>query len=62
MNIFDIKGNLINSLLNGNIQSGNHSIEWNAIDENGMLVPAGIYFYSLQTNQQVLTRKMVLMK
>ena len=62
LNIFDIKGNLINSLLNGNIQSGNHSIEWNAIDENGMLVPAGIYFYSLQTNQQVLTRKMVLMK
>ena len=62
LNIFDIKGNLIKSLMNGVVQAGNHSVAWNAVDESAMMVPAGIYFYSLQTNQQIFTRKMILMK
>ena len=62
LTIFDIKGNSIVSLINGSMNAGNHSVEWNAIDERGMMVPAGIYFYSLQSDKTVITRKMVLMK
>ena len=62
LNVFDIKGNFIVSLVSGSMEAGNHSIEWNALDESGIMVPAGIYFYSLQSNQTVITRKMVLMK
>ena len=62
LNVFDIKGNFIVSLLSGDVEAGYHSVEWSALDEKGLMVPAGIYFYSLQAENKVITRKMVLMK
>ena len=62
LNVFDIKGNFIVSLVDGTLNAGIHSVEWNAIDEKGVMVPAGIYFYSLQSDNTILTRKMELMK
>jgi hypothetical protein len=62
LNLFDIKGNFIVSLVSGSMNAGNHSVEWNALDENDVMVPAGIYFYSLQSDNTIITRKMVLIK
>jgi hypothetical protein len=33
LNVFDIKGNFIVSLLSGNVEAGIHSVEWNALDK-----------------------------
>ncbi|MAJ44959.1 MAG: hypothetical protein CMF96_09495, partial [Candidatus Marinimicrobia bacterium] len=63
LSVFDIQGNFITTLLNNRtMKAGNYSIEWNATDKNGIQVPAGIYFYSLQSGQTIITRKMVLLK
>ncbi len=41
---------------------GKHSILWDGKDDNGIQVPAGMYFYELKVKDMVLTRKMTLLK
>ncbi|MCL2065384.1 MAG: T9SS type A sorting domain-containing protein [Candidatus Cloacimonetes bacterium] len=60
--IFNIRGQKARTLVNSNHSAGNHSVVWNGKDENGQDVGSGIYFYQMQTNDYVTTRKMVLMK
>ena len=60
--IFNIRGQKVRTLVNSNHSAGNHSVVWNGKDENGSDVGSGIYFYQMQTNDYVTTRKMVLMK
>jgi len=60
--IYDIQGNKIKTLVNDNIQAGYHNIEWNATDDHGNRVSAGIYFMNLQTGKFSRTQKMVLLK
>ncbi|MBT6942283.1 MAG: hypothetical protein HN999_03635, partial [Candidatus Marinimicrobia bacterium] len=42
--------------------AGFHSIKWNAINDYGDPVGAGVYLYQLRANQYLETRKMVLLK
>ena len=62
LNIYDITGRLVTTLVDGNMSSGYHSVTWDGIDVNGAFVSAGLYIYSLQAEGVALTRKMVLMK
>ena len=41
LNIYDINGNHVISLLDGFMSEGYHSVEWNAVDKYGSNVPAG---------------------
>ena len=45
-----------------NISAGHHSIRWNATNDLGDPVSAGVYLYQLQTRDFVKTRKMILLK
>ncbi|MAR30114.1 MAG: hypothetical protein CMG24_04185, partial [Candidatus Marinimicrobia bacterium] len=62
LNVYDITGRLISTLVDGYVDSGYHSVMWNGIDDNGKMVAAGIYFYTLQGESSSMTRKMVYMK
>ncbi len=62
LNIYDITGRLVSTLVDGYVDSGYHSVMWNGLDSNGKMVAAGIYFYSLQSETSSMTRKMVYMK
>ncbi|MCL2065035.1 MAG: T9SS type A sorting domain-containing protein [Candidatus Cloacimonetes bacterium] len=62
VDIYNIRGQKVRTLVNSNFSAGNHSVVWNGKDENGRKVGSGIYFYQMQTNDYVTTRKMVLMK
>ncbi|MBM4167521.1 MAG: T9SS type A sorting domain-containing protein, partial [Ignavibacteria bacterium] len=55
--IYDIKGNEIVSLVNKQMETGEHRVEWNA--EN---VPSGMYFYRLTANNFSETKKLLLLK
>jgi hypothetical protein len=55
--VFDILGNEIETLVNEEKQAGTYELTWDA--EN---LVSGVYFYQLQTDSFVETRKMVLMK
>ena len=60
--IYDMLGNVINNLVSGNQSSGFKSIKWNATNNQGVPVSAGVYLYKIQAGDFVETKKMVLLK
>jgi hypothetical protein len=57
LNIFDILGRKIGTLVNEKQSPGNYEVVFDASD-----LPSGIYFYSLEADKYRETRKMILLK
>ncbi|MCK4653768.1 MAG: right-handed parallel beta-helix repeat-containing protein [Candidatus Cloacimonetes bacterium] len=47
LNIYNIKGQKVKTLVDETIPAGEHSVIWNGKDSNGNRVSSGIYFYKL---------------
>ena len=62
LKIFNLNGKVVKEHLRANQPVGNYSLTWDGTDINGHLVPAGMYFYSIQTKNFTQTKKMVLLK
>ena len=62
LQIFNILGELVNTLVNGNRAAGSHSVRWDGTNLSGEQVSSGIYLYRLKTGERVQTRKMMLVK
>ena len=62
INIYDVMGRKIKSLININQEAGYRSITWNATNDLGQPVSAGMYIYTIQAGEFRQTRKMVLLK
>ena len=62
LEIFDIFGKRIKTLLNSELNAGKYSFEWNGTDENGNQVASGIYFYRLIAGKNSITKKMTLIR
>ncbi len=62
LEIFDVLGNKITTLVSGVQHAGEHRAQWNGRDDSGQLAASGVYFYRLTAGEQVSTRKMMLMK
>jgi hypothetical protein len=62
LDIFNVKGQKIKSLLNTRVRQGVHKVEWNGSNENGSPVSAGIYFFRLRNCTLSKTGKMILLK
>lgn len=60
--IYDMLGRQVNQLISSIQPTGNHLVQWNGTDNNGNPVSAGIYFYHIQADDFVQTKKMVLLK
>lgn len=57
LEIFDITGSLVETLVNGKRSTGQHSLTWDASN-----VSTGVYFYKIIADGQSLTRKMLFLK
>lgn len=62
LNIFDINGSLVKTLLHDNLAAGNYLVKWFSDNNNGVQVSSGVYFYSLQVGSKRVTNKMTLLK
>jgi 5'-nucleotidase len=62
LSIFDVKGRLVTTLVDGTLESGDHTVIWNGIDHNGRPAASGQYFYVLSTDSRRLSRSMLLVK
>lgn len=62
LDVFNLKGQKVATLVQGNVPSGSHNVVWNGTDSNGKAVASGVYFYKLQSGTYTLSKKMVLMK
>ena len=60
--VFNIRGQKIKTLINDTFEAGSHKITWNGTDDHGREMSSGIYFYQMTTNDSTQTRKMLLMK
>ena len=60
--IFDINGRKVKDLLKREQEAGLKSIKWNATDNNGRQVSAGLYFYTLEAGSITTNGKMLLLK
>ena len=60
--VYDMLGNVVNNLVNANQSSGYKSIQWDATNNTGKPVSAGIYFYTIEAGDFVDTKKMILLK
>ena len=60
--IYDMLGNVVKNLINANQSSGYKSIQWNATNNQGEPVSAGVYLYQIQAGDFVDTKKMILLK
>lgn len=61
--IYDIKGRVIQTFsLSGTDSSTSTSVEWNGNDCDGNPAPNGVYFYKVQSDDDVIIKKMMLMR
>lgn len=62
LNVYNMLGQKVRTLVSGEQRNGSHSVVWNGKDNRGNSVSSGIYFYKLKTDSFTSTKKMVLMK
>ena len=60
--VFDMLGNVVNNLVKTNQSSGFKSVQWNATNNQGDPVSAGVYIYSIEAGDFKQTKKMILLK
>ena len=60
--IYDMLGRQVKTLINQTQDAGYKSVIWNATNDYGKPVSAGIYLYQIQTGEYISTKKMVLLK
>lgn len=62
LEIFNIAGKKVATLVDEHRGPGSHTIVWEGFDNRQKLVGSGIYFYRLSSEKGSVTRKMVLLK
>ena len=62
LEIFNLKGELVKTLIKRNVSKGMHRIIWNGTNKKGQKVNSGIYFIKLQTSGKVISQKIILLK
>ena len=62
LDIYNVKGQLVKTLVNGTQDKGIYIEQWDGFDNNNRKAGTGIYFYKLQTSDYISTRKMIMLK
>lgn len=62
IDVFDILGRHVVTLVDGPEAAGDHQAVWNGTDARGQAVGSGVYFYRLNAGEFAESRKMVLIK
>jgi hypothetical protein len=57
IDIYNVKGQLVKTLVNGYQEPGAYKIEWNAESQ-----ASGVYFYKMESGRYTSTKKIILMK
>ena len=62
LRITNIMGQEVKTLVNEYREAGTYTIIWDGKNNHGTEVPSGVYLYTLQTGDRVLTKKLMLLK
>ena len=62
LEVYNIKGEKVRTLINEVLPANNHVVTWNGMDDNNKSVASGVYFYKMKAEKYASTKKMILMK
>ncbi|MCF7857967.1 MAG: T9SS type A sorting domain-containing protein [Candidatus Cloacimonetes bacterium] len=62
LNVYNIKGQLVKTLVNGEQPAGLYEAVWNGKDNNEKNISSGVYFYKLSTKDETIMKKMLMLK
>jgi PKD repeat protein len=62
LEIYNMTGQRVRTLVSGGMDAGNHSVQWDGTNEYGEKVASGVYIYRIVAGSFIQTRKMVMMK
>ena len=62
VDIFNLKGQLVNTLINKHLDVGRHRIKWDGQTAGGSQAGSGLYFYRVAINDKQQTRQMIMLK
>jgi hypothetical protein len=60
--VYDVTGRRVATVFAGDKASGDHTVRWNGVGDDGNLVSAGVYFCRIQAGKESRVRKMVVMR
>jgi len=60
--VLDIRGQQVATLLSERLPAGEHRLQWQGLDQNGMPAKSGLYFCVLRAGASRLVRKMILLR
>jgi hypothetical protein len=62
LDVFDVQGRLVRTLLEGVRDAGPMNVVWDGLDARGRALPSGVYLARLVTDDIVLSQRMTLLK
>ncbi len=62
LNVYSVTGQKVRSLVKGNQKAGQYTVTWNGRNDVGQKVASGLYFYKIEADDFVASKKMILIK
>ena len=62
IDVYDVAGRLITTLIDEPRPAGRHSVDWNGQADAGRTAASGVYFYRLRADKFEQTKKMILLR
>jgi hypothetical protein len=62
MNIYNVRGRHVRTLLDAGLEPGRYDLAWDGRDARGRTVASGVYFYRLEAPDFSVTRRMLLLR
>ncbi len=62
LDVFDLRGRRVRTLVDGQLPAGTHAAHWNGADENERPLPSGTYFFHLSAGGVTVGQRTVLLR
>jgi len=62
LKVYNIRGQLVSTLLQGSLESGVYSCSWSGRTDSGNSVASGIYYFQLSNGSEQISQKLILLK
>ena len=62
LSVYTLRGQLVSTLVDGNLGTGPHSVEWSGIDDSGRRASSGIYLVRMVAPDRIQNRRITLVK
>lgn len=60
--VYNVMGQTVRTIYSGTKESGNHSVQWNGLNNLGVQVSSGVYFLQIETPRHSNIQKMMLLR